>query len=579
MIIDYNPKIKRFVVQCSFAENSQIDDLVNKRFQRRTKVWYVAAVWRNAETMLERWPKSLTPEALVAAREVLKRKKGPKEIPFPGWYAFKTPPYPHQREALDRCWGLDTSALFMEMGTGKTKVAADLNSARIMDAGVEAVVVLCPVAVRENWVDEWQKHCPLQGLPVFVVESMTPRQRERFVNGVCASERFVIIAGIESMQGEYKGGSAYKALTACLKGRRYSIVVDESHLVKNADKNRSRNAEAIAEGAQFKTIMTGTPITANVFDLYQQFQVLDPEILGFGNYYGFRSRYAVMGGYENKEIVGHKNLEELMDTVRPYVYECTKKDKLDLPDKLYTKRMVTMSKEQARVYKELDAGVESMVRDMSREGVEIELIVDQVLAKYNALQQITGGFVKHTEEGDRRTAWLVEPKDNPKIRELVAVLEENPGAKVIVWAKFRDEIAAIVQVLSEKYGQSSVVEYHGGVPAADRPTEIARFKNGGARFFVANQQTGGTGLTINESNLVVYFSNGLKLVDRAQSEDRNHRIGQKSDVLYIDLVCRGSVDVDIIRSIANKKDVADFVREQLVRSHGAGYNKRGGIAS
>lgn len=75
----------------------------------------------------------------------------------------------------------------------------------------------------------------------------------------------------------------------------------------------------------------------------------------------------------------------------------------------------------------------------------------------------------------------------------------------------------------------------------------------------------GTGLTINESNLVIYFSNSLKLVERLQSEDRNHRIGQKNDVLYIDLVCAGTKDVDVLNAIRDKKDVAEYVRTSMAK--------------
>ena len=72
------------------------------------------------------------------------------------------------------------------------------------------------------------------------------------------------------------------------------------------------------------------------------------------------------------------------------------------------------------------------------------------------------------------------------------------------------------------------------------------------RFFVGNPATAGYGLTLTQANLVVYYANDFNLDTRQQSEDRCHRIGQDKSVLYIDLLCEGTIDEKIIKSLKDK---------------------------
>jgi len=573
MNITYNKVAKKFSIDCPFRENHLISEIPSKRFQKRIKLWHVPVLYRNAEHLLSNLRGHMDEESIQIAENVVSLRRV-KQEDFPSWYAFKTKPYKHQIKALNHSWGLEAYALFMEMGTGKTKIAIDLHSARFMTAAINAWVVFCPNAIRDNWVDEIRVHCPLTDIPVFVVGDLTAPKAAKMIKTAEQSERFIAIVGIESLQQIHRGGAAWKTLMGMIGDRKYAVSVDESHLVKNPDANRSRNIEGFAEYATHRGVMTGSPIAQGLLDLYMPFQIIDPNIIGIGDYYSFRNRYAEMGGYENKEIIGYRNVEELMSAIKPYVFQCTKEEALDLPDKIYIRRNITMSKEQERVYKEIHKESEVMISDMVRAGKPIEVIAESVITKYGMLQQVTGGFLNYKEvigEDDdaevvRRSTWLVEPLKNPKILDLIAVAEENPTKKIIVWAKFRNEIAMIVEALEAKFGKV-VSEYHGGIPNKpgndQRKANLTEFKTGNNRFFVANQQTGGTGLTVNESTLVYYYSNSLKLVDRLQSEDRNHRIGQGEAVTYVDGVCHGTIDCDILESIRGKKDVADYVKEKM----------------
>jgi len=141
--------------------------------------------------------------------------------------------------------------------------------------------------------------------------------------------------------------------------------------------------------------------------------------------------------------------------------------------------------------------------------------------------------------------------------------------KVIIWSRFRHDIKKIKKALDKTYGSGTVVTYYGDTSQEDRDKAIDRFQNDKeTRFFVGNAQTAGRGLTLTAATNVIYYSNDFNLETRIQSEDRCHRIGQKNNVLYVDLVVPDSIDVHIVKVLQSKitlagKTLGEEAREWL----------------
>lgn len=564
----------RFVISCGFADNHLVKGMPSVRFDRRKMVWVAQNLNRNCQYMLDKLREYLDPE-LVATCESTLAKSKVVYSPFPSWYKFKTAPYEKQREALDKCYNLDRFALFMGMGSGKTKVAIDIFSAHLMNNKIKCWVVFAPVNVKSTWTKKQiPLHMPID-VPVFVAPEGNKSKSLKLAAEIKKLERFILVVGIESMSVGEKKGSAYELVRDCIIGREYGITVDESHLAKSHDSTRSKNIKHLSEGAKVCCIMTGTPMSQGPIDLYMQFEILSPHILGFGDYYSFRARYAVMGGYENKQIESYQNLPELMDLITPFVYQCSKDDVVDLPPKIYEPLYIKLTPEQERVYKEID---KSMKLTIPTDAASLEVYVEHAVVKYGMLQQVVGGFVNYDEATgevgkERKTKILVDPLKNPKILELIRIVEENPSALIVVWAKYRIEIEMIKEALEAKFGGGCCSEYHGGIPKDDRDHEEAKFITKQTRFMLSNQQTGGTGTTWIQSEIAFYYSNGFRMIDREQSEDRNHRIGTTNRVVYFDVIAEGTVDEDIIRSIETKKDLAQYIRDGIkTRLHPAASN-------
>ena len=79
------------------------------------------------------------------------------------------------------------------------------------------------------------------------------------------------------------------------------------------------------------------------------------------------------------------------------------------------------------------------------------------------------------------------------------------------------------------------------------------------RFFVGNAHAGGIGLTLTAASTMIYYSNDFSLETRVQSEDRAHRIGQRQNVLYIDIEALNTIDKQVIDALRQKKNLADLI--------------------
>ena len=175
------------------------------------------------------------------------------------------------------------------------------------------------------------------------------------------------------------------------------------------------------------------------------------------------------------------------------------------------------------------------------------------------LHQITCGTFK-ADDG------TITHLKNNRITSLMECLEETDG-KVIIWANYREDIKKIVESLKKAYGDASTVEYHGGVDSTLRQENIALFqeKNGPARYFVGNAQTGGYGITLTAANTVVYYSNSYDLEKRLQSEDRAHRIGQTGSVTYVDLIAEKTIDERIVKALRSKINIANEIMGEDIK--------------
>jgi SNF2 family DNA or RNA helicase len=462
-------------------------------------------------------------------------------------FKYKTEPYEHQRVALEKSHSQRNYAYFMEMGCGKSKVLID-NITWLYEGGhIDTAIVVAPKGVYRNWqISEIPAHLPEDIEHEVYVWNPNPNktQTNHLTEGVTQREKLRIL--LVNVEG-FATPKVRKYLEMFVRGSAFLLAVDESTTIKNPKAKRTKALVALGKGASFRRILTGSPVTKSPMDLYSQCEFMSKELLGHDSYYSFQGRYAItrtqrMGNHSFQQVVGYRNLDELSTKLDRFSYRVTKEDALDLPDKVYTIRHVGMTDEQLKHYMSLKNAAIALLDD--GELVSAPAVMTQLLR----LQQVLCGHLM-TDDGE-----LVEFKTK-RLDALLETIEEMAG-KVIIWSRFRYDIKAIVATLAKAYGSGSVVSYFGDTTDEQRQNAITSFQFGDARFFVANPQTAGYGLTLTAATNVIYYANDFNLETRVQSEDRCHRIGQKNTVTYVDFLSKGTIDEYIVKSLRAKIDLS-----------------------
>ena len=465
-------------------------------------------------------------------------------------YKFKTKPYAHQITALEKSWNKENYAYFMEMGTGKTKVLID-NVAMLYDKGkIDGALIVAPKGVVKTWYEqELPTHLPdhIENVSVLWQPNITKGQQEKLDSLFeIDSALHILVMNVEALSTE-KG---VKFATKFINSHKAMMAIDESTTIKTPTARRTKNIIKIGLDAKYKRIMTGSPITKNPLDLYTQCEFLDPWLLDFASYYAFRNRYAEMKtmhirGRSIQVVDKFQNLGELSDIVKEFSYRVLKEDCLDLPSKVFIKRHVTLTADQKKVYEQMK---EQALAILNGKVTTTMTVLTQLMR----LHQITCGYVT----ADDGTTQQVESN---RLNELMSILEDTDG-KVIIWANYQLSVGEIIQKIIKVYGPDSYVHYYGLTPQEDRQDYIRKFQNDPkCRFIIGTPQTGGYGITLTQANTVVYYSNGYDLEKRLQSEDRAHRIGQKKNVTYIDIIAEDTIDEKIVEALRSKIDIASQV--------------------
>jgi SNF2 family DNA or RNA helicase len=461
---------------------------------------------------------------------------------------YTTPPYAHQEEALTLMWGNPAFALFCEQGTGKSKVIIDETINLIERDLINCVVIIAPNFVHANWAEQYKIHAPQNysriAIQVYKAKS-TPKLRERqeeLTRSIINSGKvLVFLMNIESLSHDY----ATKYLYRVLRARKNTyLCIDESHKIKSNSAIRTKTAIKLGEFAKYRRIATGTEAEEGIHNLYTQMKFLDWHIIGFKFYTPFKSMYCIMGGYEHRQIVGFQNQEMLAARIAPYIYQKRKKDCLDLPEKQYVKHHVELTKEQDEIYKKLEDELLIELEDGKL------LDVTMVLTRMMKLQQILCGHL-HVEG----TTKIIPSNRALLVSELV-----EGAKKSIVFCRFVMDVSLVVKQLDND-GIGAV----GITGETNERLEVINSwrKSPKLKALVMTTSTGGTGLTLNESNNTIFYSNHWSATDRLQAEDRNHRIGQFNPVTYHDIVVRGKVDTMILKALRDKSDLAMQFRRLL----------------
>lgn len=451
----------------------------------------------------------------------------------------------NQEEAYQFAMSRPSAMLAMDMGTGKTRVAIDVSMDR---PDVWRVLVVCPKAVLNVWPKELSKHAEDKHWSCYtrhpgrrIVEEAKEVRNYITPRGVPGTKRFVIL-NYDSVWRKELG-------EVVLKAGFDMVILDESHRAKAAGSKVSRFLALLGERVKYKMCLSGTPMANSPLDIYGQYRFLDPTIFGT-NHNSFLQKYAVMGGPERRFIVGFKNQKELNEHFQSIAYSCSMSDvsqRLKLPEYLppVTRDVELPKRDMKTLY------------DLSKEFIAecstgSSIVVNNVLTKAVRMQQIAAGFCVTVSEPGAPTS--IEELNTAKADALFDYLEDiDKLERVVVFCKFKHDL----QVIREVAGVANRPSFE---LSGDENT-LDKWKENPGSVLAVQIQAGAEGVDMTCSNHAVYFSLPYSLASYEQSKARLYRPGQTRPVSFVHLIAVGTIDELIYRSLVNKRDLIDAVRD------------------
>lgn len=423
----------------------------------------------------------------------------------------------------------------MEQGTGKTLVALFRILDLLKSGSIEEALVVAPKSALGAWERD--------------IELFDELDREILKSAVTC------INYDKVWRGEDK--SPYYKKYGC-------IVLDEAHLIKNRSSRRSKFLLKIACMADYRYILTGTPVSngqlENIWSLYC---FLDPylergrvysRIFG-GSYQKFQDHYCILNMYHKPTSYIH--VRELQEIINQYSYRVKKIDCLDLPEKL-PDEIIKVDLAERKLYKKL--ATESAI-------LEYEILAENPLSRRVKLRQLASGFLTYIDEtGENKTLELKTEKI-PILQEIIESYPENK--KIVIFAEFKPSIGKICELLRKM--KITYITLDGDQKDKKIWRKFQEDKR--IRVIVCQYQTAAAGIDLFASDTIIYFEPTLKSNLLEQSRDRIHRSGQKEKCSYIHLLTRGTVEVDIYRALAGYSDFSEALFTRYMEGYRRSYQQ------
>jgi len=536
-------------------------------------------------------------------------------------FKFKTEPYRHQLEQFNRHKDMEETALFDDMGTGKSKIAIDLAVYKYLTGQIDAVLIIAPNHVHTQWINEqFTNHCIIEYTKMTWHSSLINTQYftnelEEFITPKSNILK-VFAVNVEAFQSQ----TIIPHIAAYVKNNTVFTIIDEATRIKTPTAKRSMTIHRLQKYGQ-RCILTGTPVTKTPFSLWSMFEFLKHNYFGC-NYFMFQARHGIMiqgingrtkGRYktlidektwnialskldkiylqkgakeltyddftyvtlstglsekilqfiwQNKTFKKYKKLDELKEQIEPITSYARKEDCLDLPEKVYETIELEMTPEHKKIYKTLKTQLIVQYEDK-------ELTALNKAALTTRLMQVCGGYFPYIEtqemlNGDILLEKHCKPigKTNLKIEYIKDDVEEAGEGPIIIWAKFIVELEALYHALKNDY---KCALYYGKTPNNERSKIIEDFKLGKYDIFIGNTATAGFGLNLQNATIQDFYSNDFNVENRLQAEDRSHRLGVKNFCLYKDFVYKDTIEEKIVKAIKAGRDMNDYFRTASLR--------------
>lgn len=440
-----------------------------------------------------------------------------------------------------------------EMGCGKTITAIATMGVLWKYGKVSRVLVVAPSSVCGVWPKEMEEMAEFP----FEVAVMAGDKKKRLaaLEGLSKAPKGSLQMAIINYESTWRDG-IFSALSAWKPDL---IIADESQRIKTHDASQSKAMHRLGDVAPYKLILSGTPVQNNAVDIFSQYRFLDSSVFGT-SFYAFRNKYAIMGGFDKHQIVGYREMDDLIQKEHSIAYRVTKEEALDLPEQTFENRYIQFSDADRKVYEQLKR---DSYAELESGG---EVTAPTVLTKLLRLQQLTGGFLRLDDTDHPKQV------NHAKVDALMEIVSDcvDANQKLVVFARFTSEIDLIADALKKAKvsfgmidGRTTTEHKTDRVTGAEIPSRsevVQDFQtNPKTTVFLAQIQTAGLGITLHAASVAVFYSLDFNYANYVQALARIHRIGQHRPCTYIHLLVEKSVDEKVLKAISVKDDLAKTI--------------------
>ncbi len=483
----------------------------------------------------------------------------------PPW--MKHPSFDHQIEGLRQLVKNDgVYALLWDPGTGKTKTVIDYLSWLSLAAQSEVrVLVVCPKAVTDSWVEQTE-HFSSVAVDASILEGTINQKAAELaafhkmpLSGNGITMRVCNLDTFSSRRTVSKTSSKLHSdllLDAVKKFAPHMLVVDESHRIKGRSSNSGRLLGRCVPHVKRRVLLTGTPMPHSPLDVWSQWRVLDPQVFGTNNrgwsFGQFQQRYAVMGGFMGKEIMGFQYLDDLERRMGQVSMVVRKEDALDLPPTTDVMVPFQLEPNEVKAYTK-------MLRDMMLQLENGEYMTSlSRLTQMLRLRQITSGYVK--ADGSDEYTYIGEGR----LRAALSTLEDlmTTESRVVVFSWGRPEVDRLVEKINSSSQLNGARAYGitGDTPDAERLRLRKLFASDSQERLILVCQWRTVSLGINEfvaANHALILSLSQQRDDLIQGKARLDRQGQTKPVTFWFIQAPGTVDEVVLQSHQDRTNLED----------------------
>lgn len=546
----------------------RVKTIPGRVFNRDLKLWELPLSLSTIEEVTAKFPgTNIHEELFPMIQKEKEQRKAITQMKADGWSKAKPlypmplkqgiTPFNHQILAFNIGINLNSVALLMEQGCGKSLTAIAIAGHWFSNKLIKRVLIFAPASVISVWPREFNDYAgfPNYVLPLIGPVSARVGQIENIelllrANPQLQSKMIVAVTNYEA---------SWRMEDALIKFKPDLVICDESQRIKGYSSEQTKAVTRIGKTAKKRMILTGTPVSQGPIDFFAQYRFLDPSIFGY-TVGGFKNRYCIMGGFSGKQIVAYTNQDELIRKAHSIAFRCTKAECLDLPEQIDQVLYCELEPSAKKIYNQLKAECVAECGDGKA------ITAANVIVKMLRLSQLTGGFVgvDNLETGELNVTQV----SSAKLKLLSETLDDlmDAGKKVVIGTRFRAEINEIGNMLQKKGIVYTMID--GSVPNSERGKRVEWFqKDPKVKVFLANIQCAGLGITLTAADTEIIYSESYSFSEYDQFRCRIHRIGQKNNCTYIHLLAQGTIDEKIHSVLKRKgnvaKEVVDNWREYL----------------